>query len=165
MAINIITENDVTFEEVKLIDENGNQMGIFTIKDAYMIAQEKKLDLAIVSEKEDIKIARIVNYGKLLYEQKKKKKNNTKSIQKVKEIKFGLNVGEHDYNIKINKIKELLNDGDKVRVYLVLKGREIDYYEMAESFMQKVVNDLTEFGKTEDKIKLEGRNIILNFIK
>lgn len=165
MIINIITENEVTLEKVKLIDENGTQMGEISLKEAFLIAKDKKLDLAIVSDKGDVKIAKIINYGKILYEQKKKKKNNNKSVQKIKEIKFGLNVSDHDYHIKINKITELLNDGDKVRVYLVLKGREVDYYEMAESFMQKVINDLSGIGTTNDKIKLEGRNIILNFIK
>lgn len=164
MIINIITENEVTLEKVRLIDENGIQMGEISLKEAFLIAKDRKLDLAIVSDKGDVKIAKIINYGKILYEQKKNKKNQ-KIAPKLKEIKFGLNVSEHDYQIKINKIIELLNEGDKVRVYLVLKGREVDYFEMAESFMQKVIDDLKGIGNTNDKIRLDGRNIILNFNK
>ena len=159
-----MTENEVTLEKVRLIDENGNQMGVFSMKEAFQMALDRKLDLAIVSETSVPKIAKIVNYGKILYEQKKAKKNQ-KSAIKLKEIKFGMNVGEHDYQIKMNKITELLNEGDKVRVYLVLKGREVDYFNLASEFMERVIADLKGVGKTEDKIKLEGKNIILNFVR
>jgi translation initiation factor IF-3 len=84
---------------------------------------------------------------------------------KVKEIKFGLTVGEHDYQIKLNKITELLEDGCKVRVFLVLKGREADRPEFAFDFMRKVISDLSNIGKTEDKLELTGKNVILNFVK
>jgi translation initiation factor IF-3 len=154
----------VTFEEVRVIDENGVQMGILSLKEAYQTAIDRKLDLAIVSETSSPKIAKIVNYGKILYEQKKAKKNQ-KSSMKVKEIKFGLTVGEHDYQIKLNKITELLEDGCKVRVFLVLKGREADQPEFAFDFMRKVISDLSNIGKTEDKLELTGKNVILNFVK
>lgn len=154
----------MTFEEVRVIDENGVQMGILSLKEAYQTAIDRKLDLAIVSETSSPKIAKIVNYGKILYEQKKAKKNQ-KSSMKVKEIKFGLTVGEHDYQIKLNKITELLEDGCKVRVFLVLKGREADRPEFAFDFMRKVISDLSNIGKTEDKLELTGKNVILNFVK
>lgn len=154
----------MTFEEVRVIDENGVQMGILSLKEAYQTAIDRKLDLAIVSETSSPKIAKIVNYGKILYEQKKAKKNQ-KSSMKVKEIKFGLTVGEHDYQIKLNKITELLEDGCKVKVFLVLKGREADRPEFAFDFMRKVISDLSNIGKTEDKLELTGKNVILNFVK
>lgn len=154
----------MTFEEVRVIDENGVQMGILSLKEAYQTAIDRKLDLAIVSETSSPKIAKIVNYGKILYEQKKAKKNQ-KSSMKIKEIKFGLTVGEHDYQIKLNKITELLEDGCKVRVFLVLKGREADRPEFAFDFMRKVISDLSNIGKTEDKLELTGKNVILNFVK
>ena len=106
VIINILTENDVTLEEVKLIDENGNQMGQISMKEAFLTAKDRKLDLAIVAESNGLKIAKIVNYGKILYEQKKAKKNQ-KAATKLKEIKFGMNCGEHDYQIKINKIVKM----------------------------------------------------------
>lgn len=154
----------MTFEEVRVIDENGVQMGVLSLKEAYQTAIDRKLDLAIVSETSSPKIAKIVNYGKILYEQKKAKKNQ-KSSMKVKEIKFGLTVGEHDYQIKLNKITELLEDGCKVKVFLVLKGREADRPEFAFDFMRKVISDLSNIGKTEDKLELTGKNVILNFVK
>ena len=118
--LKIITEKEATSrDEVRLIDENGVQMGVFSLLEAYQTAIDRKLDLAIVSETTTPKIAKIINYGKILYEQKKAKKNQ-KSAMKVKEIKFGLTVGEHDYQIKLNKIIELLNDDCKVRVFVIL---------------------------------------------
>ena len=151
-------------EEVRLIDENGVQMGVFSLSEAYQTAIERKLDLAIVSETTTPKIAKIINYGKILYEQKKAKKHQ-KSAMKVKEIKFGLTVGEHDYQIKLNKIIELLEDDCKVRVFVVLKGREVERPEFAFDFMRKVISDLSGYGKTEDKLELVGKNVILNFVK
>lgn len=164
--LKIITEMELASsnEEVKLIDENGTPMGVFSLSEAYKKALEQKLDLAIVSETTSPKIAKIVNYGKILYEEKKAKKRQ-KSAMKVKEIKFGLTVGEHDYQIKINKIKELLEHDCKVRVFIVLKGREIDRPEFAFEFAEKVISDLSIYGKTDDKPELIGSNIILNFVK
>ena len=96
ILLKIITEKEATSrDEVRLIDENGVQMGVFSLLEAYQTAIDRKLDLAIVSETTTPKIAKIINYGKILYEQKKAKKNQ-KSAMKVKEIKFGLTVGEHD---------------------------------------------------------------------
>lgn len=161
----IITEKEATsIEDVRLIDENGVQMGVMTLSEAYQTAIDRKLDLAIVSETTTPKIAKIINYGKILYEQKKAKKHQ-KAAMKVKEIKFGMTVGEHDYQIKLNKIKELLDDDCKVRVFLVLKGREVERPEFAFDFMKKIISDLSSCGKTEDKIELNGKNIIVNFVK
>ena len=165
ILLKIITEKEVTsHEEVRLIDENGMQLGVFSLFEAYQTAIERKLDLAIVSETTTPKIAKIVNYGKILYEQKKAKKNQ-KSAMKVKEIKFGLTVGEHDYQIKINKIIELLKDDCKVRVFVVLKGRESERPEFAFDLMRKIIMDLSKYGKTEDKLELNGMNVIMNFVK
>lgn len=163
--LKIITEKEATSrDEVRLIDENGVQMGVFSLLEAYQTAIDRKLDLAIVSETTTPKIAKIINYGKILYEQKKAKKNQ-KSAMKVKEIKFGLTVGEHDYQIKLNKIIELLNDDCKVRVFVILKGREADRPEFAFDLMKKIMVDLSNYGKTEDKLELNGKNVIVNFTK
>lgn len=134
-----------------------------SIRDAYILANDKKLDLALVVNEPKKKIVKIVDYGKILYNQKKQKKNQKNNVIKIKEIKFGLNVAENDYNIKLNHIKEFLSERCKVKVYLTLKGREIQMEDYAKNFMKKVIDDLKEFGKTEDKIEIVGRNIILNF--
>jgi translation initiation factor IF-3 len=159
----IITIEEATFETIKLIGENGEQMGDFTMKKACEIAKNQKLDLMIVAEKDGVKIAKIVNYGKKLYQQKKNQKKAKENIVKTKEIKFGLNIGSNDYIIKMNKIIDFLNNKNKVKVCLVVNGREKEHFDMIKSFMEKVIIDLKEFGKTDDKIKLEGKNVILNF--
>lgn len=160
-----MTKKDLTDEQVRLIDENGVQIGVLTMFKAFYMAIDKKMDLALVSETTTPKVARIVDYGKIKYEQKKNKKNQKNNIVKIKEIKFGLNVGENDYKIKVNKIIELLNDNFKVKTYLVLKGREMAHKDMAFGFMNKLIEDLKEYGNTEDKLSLVGRNIIITFAR
>lgn len=110
-------------------------------------------------------MVKIIDYGKILYEQKKNLKKQKSNIVKNKEIKFGLNIAENDYNIKINKIKEFLEDGDRVRVTLFLRGREVSMTEMSYEFMNRVLNDLNNFAITNDKIQLIGNCISLNFTK
>lgn len=161
----IITENDVTQDIVLVIDETGKQLGKMSINDAYVLSKSKKLDLALVVNTVDKKIAKIVDYGKILYNQKKQKKNQKNNTIKVKEIKFGLNVAENDYNIKINHIKQFLSENCRVKVYLTLKGREVEMVDYAHNFMEKVVEDLKGYGKTEDKIEIIGKNILLSFNK
>lgn len=159
----VVTIDEANFENVKLIGEKGEQLGDFTMRKAFDIAQKQQLDLIVVSEQEGKKIVKLMNYGKKLYEQKKNQKKNKESSVKTKEIKFGLNIGINDYSIKINKIIEFLNKKNKVKVFLVVNGREKEHFDLIKSFMERVIEDLKEYGKTEDKIKLEGRNVILNF--
>ena len=159
----VVTIEEANLDEVKLIGENGEQLGDFTMKEAFDIAQRQNLDLIVVSDQNKKKIVKLMNYGKKLYEQKKIQKKNKENSVKTKEIKFGLNIGQNDYSIKINKIVEFLSKKNKVKVFLVINGREKEHFELIQYFMERVIEDLKQYGKTEDKIKLEGRNVILNF--
>lgn len=159
----ILDKNDCSYSTVNLINENGEKLGVVSFLNAVKIAQ--KMDLALVNERMNPPIVKIVNYGKILYEQKKNLKKQRTNIVKNKEVKFGLNIAENDYNVKINKIKDFIEDGDRVKVTLFLKGREVSFQEIAFDFMNTVVNDISAFANTNDKIKLVGNCISLNFTK
>lgn len=131
---------------------------------AYNMAIEKNLDLALVSENIKPQVVKIVNFGKIKYEQKKKQKLQKNNIIKTKEIKFGFNIDKNDYNIKLNKIIDLLNDKFSVKVYLILNGRELSHKDMAFDFMNKLIDDLKCFGHTEDQLNLIGKSIIINLV-
>lgn len=158
----ILSKNDYNYRMVNLINENGEKIGVVGFEKAVELSNN--LDLAVVNEKTNPPIVKIVNYGKILYEQKKNQKKQKSNVIKNKEVKFGLNIAENDYHIKINKIKEFIKDGDKVKVTLFLKGRELSYEELAIDFMNKVMNDVNQFAITTDKIKLIGNTISLNYI-
>lgn len=147
---------------VTLIDENGQVLGEKTFSDAFYIAKELKKDLTLVRDCEK-PFLKIVDYGKFLYKQKKNQKNQKKGVVVTKEIKFGLGIGENDYNIKINHIKEFLQKGNQVRTTLQLNGREVERVDYAISFMKKIQSDLEEVGYTEDEFKINGRSISVVF--
>lgn len=148
---------------VNLIGENGEKFGICNFYKAVELSSG--LDLALVNEKCNPPVVKIVNYGKVLYEQKKNLKKQRANIVKNKEIKFGINIAQNDYKIKLHKIEEFINDGDRVRVALYLRGREITFKDSAISFMENLINDIKNFAITNDKIQLVGNCIALNFTK
>lgn len=159
----ILDKNDCTYKNVNLIGENGEKLGVVNFARAIELAGS--LDLALVNDKLSLPIVKIVNYGKILYEQKKNLKKQKSHSVKNKEVKFGLNIADNDYNIKVNRIKGFIEDGDRVRVTLFLRGREVSFEQLAFDFMNKVINDISNFATTTDKVKLVGNCISLNFTK
>lgn len=147
---------------VTLINENGDVVGEKSFLDAYLFAKELNKDLFVVRDCEK-PFLKIVDYGKYLYKQKKNQKNQKKNEIVTKEIKFGLGIGKNDYDIKISHIKEFLKKGNFVKVTLQLNGREVERIETATSFMESVIEDIAEYGITEDDIKLNGKAISLVF--
>lgn len=108
-------------------------------------------------------MVKTVDYGKILYAKKKSLKKQKNNIVKNHQIKFKLNIADNDYNIKLNKIKQFINNKDNVKVTLFLSGRQLSRIQCAYDFMQKVIDDLSPFCKTQNKIELNGRSISLNF--
>ena len=159
----ILNKTDKIYKCVNLIGENGEKFGIVNFYKAIELADG--LDLALVNENYNPPIVKIVNYGKILYEQKKNLKKQHANIIKNKEIKFCINIAQNDYQVKINKIRQFIEDGDKVKVTLFLRGREISFIDNATLFMETLKNDIQDFATTNDKIKLVGNCITLNFIK
>jgi len=130
-----------------------------------MMAAEQELDLVEISPKADPPICRIVDFQKFLYQLKKKQKDQKSKATKVvvKEIRFGPNTDDHDYNFKLNHAKKFLQDGAKVKAYVFFKGRTILFKDKGEILLYRFAQDLEEFGKVEQMPKLEGKRMIMMF--
>lgn len=143
--------------------DNISEPGIFTITDALKLAEELELDLVEISPNADPPVCKIIDYQKFLYQQKKKlkeiKAKTTKVI--VKEIRFGPNTDEHDYNFKLKHAQKFLEEGAKVKAYVFFKGRTILYKEKGEILLLRFAQDLEEDGKVEQLPKLEGKRMIM----
>lgn len=132
---------------------------------ACQAAKDAGLDLVLVAETSEPPVCRIMNFGKLCYEQKKKMKDQKKNqqAQKVKEIKFRLNIADHDYAHKIDQGTEFLKDGCKLKVTLTFKGREMAHTEIGYELVNKITEDLKDLGVVETAPKLLGKNICMSF--
>ncbi|MCY3828013.1 MAG: translation initiation factor IF-3 [Rhodospirillaceae bacterium] len=149
--------------EVRLIDEQGTQVGIVPTEDARLRASDAGLDLVEVSPNAEPPVCKIIDYGKLKYE-KQKKKNEARKKQKtidVKEIKMRPNIDTHDYDVKMRAINKFLDEGDKVKVTLRFRGRELAHQELGLKLLEKVRDALEEQAKVEQFPKLEGRQITM----
>ena len=151
---------------MRLIDAEGEQLGVVDIERAREMAEEAGLDLVAVSEKTDPPVVRIMNFGKLQYEQKKNLKNQKKNnvAQKVKEVKFHVTIDKHDYDFKIKRGIEFMEKGCRLKVTLALRGREMAHQDLAFELMQNVVTELSQYGEADGTPKLLGRNISVNFV-
>lgn len=146
-----------------MIDQNGDQAGIVERREALQAAEDAGLDLVEISPNADPPVCRVMDYGKFLYEDSKRKaaaRKNQKQTQ-VKEIKFrpGTDVG--DYAIKLRKLTEFLQGGDKTKVTIRFRGREMAHKELGMDLLKRVEEDLKEFGVVEQYPKLEGRQMVM----
>lgn len=133
------------------------------LKEALKIAELRGLDLVEISPNSDPPVCKILNFGKFKYEAKKKA-NEAKKKQKVveiKEVKFGPNIGENDYEVKLRSIQKFISAGDKAKISLKFKGREIAHKEIGLELLERVKNDAAEFSKVEVEAKFEGKQIIM----
>ncbi len=147
--------------EVRVVDENGAT--VMSIRDALELAQERGDDLVEISPNAEPPVCRIIDYSKFLYQQKKRAKE-MKSRQvkvEVKEIRFGPQTDDHDYNFKLKHAKEFLEEGNKVRAYVFFRGRSILFKEQGEVLLLRFANDLEECGKVEQMPKLDGKKMFL----
>ena len=153
-------------DEVRLVGDNVEQ-GIYSFREAMRIADDLNLDLVEISPNAVPPVCRVVcrviDYQKFLYQKKRKEKEqkqNSKKIE-VKEIRFGPQTDDHDYNFKLRHAQEFLKDGNKVKAYVFFRGRSIVFKEQGELLLARFANDLEEFGKPEALPKLEGKRMIL----
>ena len=145
--------------EVRLIDENGDMVGIVPTNRALAMAREAELDLINISPNSNPPVCKICDYGKYQYEQKKKQKSN-RSTTKLKEMQFTMNIGDNDLENKIKKIIEFLQDKNTVQLVMKLKGRDMARVDFAMEVMNKICERLKEYSKQIDEPKLTGRKII-----
>jgi translation initiation factor IF-3 len=136
---------------------------VMSIGDALRLADEMELDLVEISPNADPPVCKIVDYQKFLYQQKKKQKEIKANAAKivVKEIRFGPNTDDHDYNFKLKHAISFLEEGAKVRAYVFFKGRSILFKEQGEKLLARFVSDLDEYGKVDQTPRLEGKRMII----
>jgi len=149
--------------EIRVIDDEGAQLGIMTPEDALKIAEEKGLDLVEVAPTAQPPVCRIVDYGKFQYDEKKKA-NEARKKQKVivvKEIKVRPKIEEHDYQVKRRQADTFLSEGDKVKVTVRFRGREIVHPEMAQKLLSRLATDLVAVGKIERAPMMDGRQMVM----
>lgn len=149
--------------EVRLVGDNVEQ-GIYSYQAAMRMADEQNLDLVEISPNAAPPVCRILDYQKFLYQKKRKEKEakaNSKKME-VKEIRFGPQTDDHDYNFKLKHAQEFLKDGNKVKAYVFFRGRSIVFKEQGELLLARFANDLAEYGKPEAVPSLEGKRMILN---
>jgi translation initiation factor IF-3 len=147
---------------VRVVGE-GIETEVMSIQDALRLADNMELDLVEISPKADPPVCKIIDYQKFLYQQKKKQKELKAKAAKVvvKEIRFGPNTDDHDYNFKMRHAIKFLEDGAKVRAYVFFKGRSILFKEQGEVLLLRLANDLEEYGKVEQLPRLEGKRMII----
>lgn len=150
---------------MRVIGEDGEQLGIMSFSDAIAKAQRAGRDLVLVSDKSDPMVVRVMDFGKLLYEQKKKDKDQKRksSAQKVKEIKFSLRINEHDYACKIEHALEFFEKGYKVKVTIQFTGRELAHKEIGYALYARVAEELALYATPDAEPKLMGRTITVGF--
>ena len=152
----------IRVREVRLVGDNVEQ-GVYSITDALNIAEEQGLDLVEISPNAAPPVCRVIDYQKFLYQLKKKQKEQkAKSVKiVVKEIRFGPQTDDHDYNFKLRHAKEFLQEGAKVKAYVFFKGRSILFKEQGEVLLLRFANDLEDYGKVEQMPVLEGKRMII----
>jgi translation initiation factor IF-3 len=153
----------IRFPEIRVIDSDGSQLGIITPAEALRVAEEKELDLVLVSETASPPVCRIMDYGKYKFEQEKKareakKKQHTADI---KEVKMRYKIDEHDYNVRVNQAQRFLKAGDKVKATITFRGREIQHSNLAEELLSRMAKDLQDVAEVQQAPKKEGRNMMM----
>jgi translation initiation factor IF-3 len=154
---------EITAPEVRLVAENGDQLGIKSVSDALRLAEESNVDLVEIAPLAVPPVCKLMDYGKFRYREQKKAheaKLKQKQIQ-VKEIKFRPGTDEGDYKIKLGKLTQFLEEGDKAKVTLRFRGREMAHKEFGERLLERVRKDLDAVGVVEQFPKLEGRQMVM----
>ena len=149
--------------QVRLVGDNIENPGIYPLREALKIADEMELDLVEISPKADPPVCKIIDYSKFLYHQKKKQKEmKAKSVKVVvKEIRFGPQTDDHDFNFKLRHAEKFLKEGAKVKAFVFFKGRSILFKEQGEILLLKLATSLEELGQVEQMPKLEGKRMTM----
>ena len=164
VTIELKINREIRAKTVRLVGENiENQNAVVSIVQAIKMAEEQELDLVEISPTADPPVCRILDYQKYLYQQKKKQKEiKAKTVKTVvKEIRFGPNTDDHDYNFKLKHAINFLEEGDKVKAFVFFKGRSIVYKEQGEILLLRFAQDLENYGKVDQLPKLEGKRMIM----
>ena len=158
-----IINEKIRYPKVRLINVAGCQMGILSSEEAFELATKEGLDLVMISDKSDPPVCRIVDYGKYKFAQEKKAKEAKKKQHNVslKEVKMRYKIEEHDYNVRVNQALRFLQSGDKVKVTVVFRGREIQHTNLAIELLNKMAKDLNHAADLQQSPSRDGKNMIM----
>lgn len=163
----IVKEADINWDikapEVRVIDAEGKQVGILPLKEAMKIAEEKGLDLVEVAPSSKPPVCRVMNYGKYKYQQNKRIQEARKhqTVIHVKEVKVRPRTEEHDFQFKLRHVKRFLDDGNKVKISILFRGREIAHPEFGKEMLNRFVEEVKDLMVIEQAPRLEGRNMVM----
>jgi len=154
---------DIRADKVRTIDEDGTQLGILPLDEALQIARKKERDLVCVSPQSIPPVCRILDYGKFKYELNKREKESRKRhhLFKLKEIKIRPRIDDHDYRVKLRRAIEFLERGCKLRLTLTFRGREMAHQELGHQTLERMIEDLKEYGSPEGSFRKMGRRLTL----
>lgn len=154
---------EITAREVRLIGADGEQVGVVNTREALVMAREAGLDLVEISPGANPPVCRVMDHGKFLFEKKKQQqaaKKKQKQVQ-IKEIKFRPVTEEGDYQVKLRSLIRFLEEGDKAKITLRFRGREMAHQELGVDVLERLKNDLIEYGTVEQQPRLEGRQLVM----
>jgi translation initiation factor IF-3 len=153
----------IRFPKIRVVDTDGKQLGILSPREALKLAQEKELDLVLVSDKADPPVCRIMDYGKYKFEQEKRAREAKKRQHsaEVKEVKMRYKIDEHDYQVRINQAQRFLKAGDNVKATITFRGREIQHTDLAHQLLKRMAADLDPVAEVQQAPKKEGRNMMM----
>ncbi len=154
---------EIRGKEVRLISPDGEQLGIVPVKEALRMAQEKELDLVEIAPNAKPPVCRIMDFGKFKYEQSKREKEARKKqrVISVKEVKIRPNIEEHDLDVKTKNAVKFLQEGDKVKVTLMFRGRELAHADLGKQLLTRMAETTREIATIERQPKVEGRNMVM----
>ena len=155
--------DNIKFSKVRLIDAEGNMVGVVPIDDALKAADEADLDLVCISANPDNPVCRIMDYGKYLFEQSKREKEAKKKQKEteLKEVGMKLTTDTHDIEVKQKMVIKFLKNGDRVKVKIRFRGREMAYQQQGYQVMEKFMEGIAEFGQVDKQPKVEGRDMVM----
>ena len=160
---NYIRKNDkIRAREVRVIGSDGEMLGVMPPEEALKIAKSEGLDLVEVAASARPPVCRILEFGKYKYELSKNKRNKEKSVKRIKEAKFRPRIEEHDYMTKVRRSEKFLHQGNKLKITLMFRGREMEHIELGMDLVKQAIKDLSGVGKADDQPKLNGRFIIVS---
>jgi len=154
---------EIRAKEVRVIDPEGKQLGILPVFEALRLATNYELDLVEVSPKSEPPVCRIMDYGKFKYQQSKKAHDAKKkqAVVHIKEVKMRPKTEEHDFQFKLRHIERFLKEGNKTKITVVFRGRELAHPDLGKNMLARITEEAKEWGKVEQSPKFEGRNFIM----
>ena len=154
-------------KEVQLIGDDGEKLGVISFKEAMAKAEEKKLDLVLVAPQAKPPVCKIMNYGKYKFEQAKKEKEAKKKqkVAELKEIRITPNIEEHDFGFKAKNARKFIEDGNKLKITVKFRGREVNNSKLGEDALNRFIEELSDIANVDKRPKLEGRNMFIMLSK